>query len=167
MIDPDGFRPNVGIILSNIEGRLLWARRVGQDAWQFPQGGMRSYETPTEAMYRELAEEVGLQPEQVDVIGETRGWLRYRLPRQYMRHSSRPLCVGQKQVWFLLRILCDDQDVCLDQSEKPEFDHWCWVDYWHPLKEVVSFKRNVYRQALNEQAPLLFPEGVPASMKET
>jgi putative (di)nucleoside polyphosphate hydrolase len=167
VIDPDGFRPNVGIILSNIEGRLLWARRIGQDAWQFPQGGMRSDETPTEAMYRELAEEVGLQPEQVDVIGETRGWLRYRLPRQYMRHSSRPLCVGQKQVWFLLRILCDDQDVCLDQSEKPEFDHWCWVDYWHPLKEVVSFKRNVYRQALNELAPLLFPEGVPASMKET
>jgi putative (di)nucleoside polyphosphate hydrolase len=165
VIDPDGFRPNVGIILSNIEGRLLWARRIGQDAWQFPQGGMRSDETPTEAMYRELAEEVGLQPEQVDVIGETRGWLRYRLPRQYMRHSSRPLCVGQKQVWFLLRILCDDQDVCLDQTEKPEFDHWCWVDYWHPLKEVVSFKRNVYRQALNELVPLLFPEGVPASMK--
>jgi len=167
VIDPDGFRPNVGIILSNPKGRLLWARRVGQDAWQFPQGGMRSDETPTEAMYRELAEEIGLLPEQVELIGATRGWLRYRLPRQYMRQSSRPLCVGQKQVWFLLRMLCEDQDVCLDQTENPEFDHWCWVDYWHPLKAVVSFKRNVYRQALNELAPLLFPEGVPASMNKT
>lgn len=162
MIDPDGFRPNVGIILSNLQGRLLWARRIGQDAWQFPQGGMRSTETPAEAMYRELAEEVGLGPEQVELIGATRGWLRYHLPKQYLRHSCQPLCIGQKQVWFLLRILCEDQAVTLDRSDKPEFDDWCWVDYWHPLKEVVSFKRNVYRQALNELAPLLFPEGVPA-----
>ena len=144
----------------------MWARRIGQDAWQFPQGGMRTDETPTEAMYRELAEEVGLQPEQVDVMGETRGWLRYRLPRQYLRYSRRPLCVGQKQVWFLLRLLCEDRDVCLDQSEKPEFDHWRWVDYWYPLEKVVSFKRDVYRRALSELAPLLFPEGIPARMKE-
>lgn len=161
MIDPDGFRPNVGIILSNGNGHLLWARRIGQDAWQFPQGGMRSDETPAEAMYRELQEEVGLQADQVELIGATRGWLRYRLPSRFIRRSSRPLCVGQKQVWFLLRMLCSDRDVCLDQSAKPEFDQWCWVDYWHPLQEVVAFKRNVYRKALNELAPLLFPGGVP------
>ena len=161
MIDPDGFRPNVGIILSNPQGQLLWARRVGQDAWQFPQGGMRSDETPDEAMYRELSEEVGLQREHVELIGATRGWLRYRLPRQYIRRASRPGCIGQKQVWFLLRMLCPDKTVSLDQCDKPEFDHWCWVDYWHPLNEVVAFKRNVYRQALDELAPLLFPDGVP------
>ncbi|HSG10577.1 MAG TPA: RNA pyrophosphohydrolase [Gammaproteobacteria bacterium] len=161
MIDPDGFRPNVGIILSNSDGQLLWARRIGQDAWQFPQGGMRSDETPAEAMYRELAEEVGLHPEHVEVIGATRGWLRYRLPRQYVRRTSRPVCIGQKQVWFALRILCADKAVRLDRTANPEFDNWRWVDYWHPLKEVVSFKRNVYRKALNELAPLLFPEGVP------
>lgn len=163
MIDPDGFRPNVGIILSNCEGRLLWARRVGQDAWQFPQGGMRSDETPSEAMYRELAEEVGLSPEHVELMGATRGWLRYRLPRQYIRRASRPLCIGQKQVWFLLRILCADTEVCLDSTVKPEFDNWRWVDYWRPLDEVVSFKRNVYKKALHELAPLLFPDGVPGS----
>ncbi len=162
MIDPDGFRPNVGIILSNPGGQLLWARRVGQDAWQFPQGGMRSDETPAEAMYRELGEEVGLLPEHVEVIGATRGWLRYRLPRQYVRRHSNPVCIGQKQVWFLLRILCNDQAVRLDHSERPEFDRWRWVDYWHPLKEVVAFKRKVYRQALKELAPLIFPDGVPA-----
>jgi putative (di)nucleoside polyphosphate hydrolase len=161
VIDPDGFRPNVGIILSNRKGQLLWARRVGQDAWQFPQGGMRSDETPAEAMYRELTEEVGLRPEQVEVIGSTRGWLRYRLPRQYIRHGTTPLCIGQKQVWFLLRMLCPDRNVCLSKSERPEFDRWCWVDYWYPLRNVVSFKRKVYRQALNELAPLLFPDGTP------
>ncbi len=161
MIDPDGFRPNVGIILSNDSGQLLWARRIGQDAWQFPQGGMRSDETPAEAMYRELREEVGLAPDHVELIGATRGWLRYRLPRQFIRRGSHPLCIGQKQVWFLLRILCDDGEVRLDHSEQPEFDSWRWVDYWHPLQEVVAFKRKVYRQALSELAPLLFPDGAP------
>lgn len=162
MIDPDGFRPNVGIILSNRTGQLLWARRTGQEAWQFPQGGMRTDETPAEAMYRELGEEIGLAPDDVEIIGSTRGWLRYRLPRQYIRRTSRPLCIGQKQVWFLLRILCPDRTVCLDRSERPEFDRWRWVDYWHPLSEVVAFKRKVYRQALSELAPLLFPDGVPS-----
>ena len=166
MIDPDGFRPNVGIILSNPQGQLLWARRIGQNAWQFPQGGMRSDETPDEAMYRELLEEVGLQPEHVEVIGATRGWLRYRLPRQYVRRSSRPVCIGQNQVWFMLRMLCPYKTITLDSSDKPEFDHWRWVDYWHPLSEVVAFKRNVYRQALDELAPLLFPDGVPEFAKK-
>jgi putative (di)nucleoside polyphosphate hydrolase len=147
--------------LSNPQGQLLWARRIGQDAWQFPQGGMRSDETPAEAMYRELAEEVGLHPEHVELMGATRGWLRYRLPRQFIRRKSRPVCIGQKQVWFMLRMLCADRDVCLDQTENPEFDRWRWVDYWRPLDEVVAFKRNVYKKALRELAPLLFPEGVP------
>jgi putative (di)nucleoside polyphosphate hydrolase len=161
VIDPDGFRPNVGIILSNCSGKLLWARRIGQDAWQFPQGGMRSDETPAEAMYRELREEVGLVPDDVELIGATRGWLRYRLPRQFIRRGSHPLCIGQKQVWFLLRILCADTTVRLDRCAQPEFDSWRWVDYWHPLQEVVAFKRKVYHQALQELAPLLFPDGAP------
>jgi putative (di)nucleoside polyphosphate hydrolase len=127
---------------------------------------MRSDETPNEAMYRELSEEVGLQREHVEVIGATRGWLRYRLPRQYIRRSSRPVCIGQKQVWFMLRMLCPDKMVSLDLCDKPEFDHWRWVDYWHPLSEVVAFKRNVYRQALDELAPLLFPDGVPKIAKK-
>jgi len=124
---------------------------------------MRSDETPAEAMYRELAEEVGLRPQHVEVMGATRGWLRYRLPRQFIRRKSRPVCVGQKQVWFMLRMLCKDQAVCLDQTDSPEFDRWRWVDYWHPLNEVVAFKRNVYKKALHELAPLLFPGGAPQS----
>ncbi len=161
MIDPDGYRPNVGIILSNREGRLLWARRIGQDAWQFPQGGIRSDETPEEALYRELQEEVGLRADDVKVIGATRGWLRYRLPDRYVRRNARPVCIGQKQVWFLLQLVGSEEAVRLDATDHPEFDRWRWVSYWQPLREVVAFKRGVYRRALRELAPLLFPEGVP------
>lgn len=157
VIDSEGYRANVGIILTNQDGRLLWARRIHQEAWQFPQGGIRERETPKQAMYRELGEEIGLEPGHVQVLGSTRGWLRYRLPKRYIRHSQEPLCIGQKQIWFMLRLVGDEQHVRLDLSDKPEFDSWRWVDYWYPLSEVVSFKRKVYQKALNELAPLLLP----------
>jgi len=158
VIDKSGFRSNVGIILTNQEGRLLWARRIRQEAWQFPQGGIRKSETPRQAMFRELEEEVGLEPKHVRVLGSTRGWLRYRLPEKYIRRSQQPLCIGQKQVWFMLRLISEERYVRLDLSSKPEFDNWRWVDYWQPLDEVVSFKRHVYKKALHELAPLVFPD---------
>lgn len=161
MIDQDGFRPNVGIILSNDQRRLFWGRRVGQNAWQFPQGGIKSDETPLEAMYRELEEEVGLLPDQVEVLGSTKGWLRYRLPKRFIRRHCGPVCIGQKQVWFMLQVRCHEGDFCLDRSEKPEFDAWRWVRYWHPVEEVVYFKRRVYERALQELEPLIYPEGAP------
>lgn len=158
MIDSEGYRANVGIILSNDARRLFWAKRIGQRSWQFPQGGIRWDETPEEAMFRELTEEIGLRPCHVEIIGCTKGWLRYRLPKRLIRHHSRPLCIGQKQVWFLLRMVGSESDVRLDLSQRPEFDHWRWVDYWYPLKAVVPFKRQVYLRALRELAPLLFPD---------
>ncbi|MCZ6830056.1 MAG: RNA pyrophosphohydrolase, partial [Gammaproteobacteria bacterium] len=147
-----GFRPNVGIILANAGGQLLWARRFGQDAWQFPQGGISAGESPEQAMYRELKEEVGLEPDAVAVTACTRGWLRYRLPSRYIRKSQHPVCIGQKQKWFLLRLLAEDSAVKVDANPKPEFDHWRWVSYWYPLSQVISFKREVYRSALKELA---------------
>ena len=156
MIDSDGYRPNVGIILSNPEGQVFWARRVGQDAWQFPQGGIRHHETPDQAMYRELFEETGLRPEHVEILGQTQSWLRYRLPRHMVRKHSRPVCIGQKQIWFVLRLTGTESDFNLDTMDKPEFDSWCWVDYWRPMTEVVFFKRNVYEKALRELEPMLF-----------
>ena len=150
----------MGIILTNPGGQLLWARRIHQDAWQFPQGGIRAKETPEQAMYRELNEEIGLQPDHVDVLGATRGWLRYRLPERYVRRHQKPVCIGQKQVWYMLRLVGEERFVRLDLSDTPEFDNWRWVDYWQPLQEVVPFKRTVYKKALNELAPLVFPDGV-------
>jgi len=157
VIDVEGYRANVGIILRNADGKLLWARRIGQDAWQFPQGGIREDETPEEAMYRELFEEIGLDSDDVDVVGRTRDWLRYRLPRRHLRHYSKPLCIGQKQVWFLLNLVAAESKVRFDATDEPEFDYWRWVDYWRPLDEVVPFKRKVYELALSEFAPLVFP----------
>lgn len=151
MIDNDGFRPNVGIMLTNDRGQLLWARRVGgQDAWQFPQGGINADETPEQALYRELHEEIGLHREDVEILACTRGWLRYRLPSRLVRHNSQPLCVGQKQKWFLLRLRTDDSRICLENGGRAEFDDWRWVSYWYPLSKVVAFKRDVYRRALKE-----------------
>ena len=154
MIDADGFRHNVGIVLSSGEGRVLWARRVASNIWQFPQGGIHEHETPEQAMFRELREEVGLTPDHVVILASTPHWLRYRLPARMIRHHQQPVCIGQKQRWFLLRMKGADQDVCLTVSDTPEFDRWRWVNYWHPLKEVAPFKRRVYARALGLFAPL-------------
>jgi putative (di)nucleoside polyphosphate hydrolase len=155
VIDAEGFRPNVGIILVNSLGQVLWARRVGQDAWQFPQGGIQQDESPEQAMYRELEEEIGLLSTDVELLAVTRGWLKYRLPRRMIRRHSLPMCVGQKQKWYLLRMLSHDSAVKIDQTDKPEFDGWQWVSYWYPLGQVVSFKREVYRKAMKELSPKL------------
>ncbi len=154
MIDEDGYRPNVGIIVANEAGQVLWARRVGQDAWQFPQGGIKSHESPEDALYRELDEEIGLAATDVQIVGCTRGWLRYKLPRRLLR-SNNSSFVGQKQKWFLLKMLAADDEVSFDHSDSPEFDLWQWVSYWYPLGQVVNFKQDVYRRALKELAPYL------------
>ncbi|AZZ94411.1 RNA pyrophosphohydrolase [Hahella sp. KA22] len=156
MIDAEGYRPNVGIILCNPRGEVFWARRIGQDSWQFPQGGIKKDESPEEALFRELKEEVGLPPEAVEIVAGTRGWLRYRLPKKMIRYDSHPVCVGQKQKWFMLQLLADESEICTSYTDKPEFDGWRWVSYWYPLGQVVSFKREVYRRAMREFAPVLF-----------
>jgi len=149
----------VGIILCNDDGDVFWARRTGEDAWQFPQGGIRRHETPEQALYRELAEEVGLGPEHVEVIGRTESWLRYRIPKRYRRHHTqhRPRCIGQKQLWYLLKLTGQEQAVCLDTTDKPEFDSWCWINCWETVDLVIPFKRIVYRRALEQLIPLIKP----------
>jgi|TARA_B110000503_G_scaffold40780_1_gene67014 putative (di)nucleoside polyphosphate hydrolase len=154
VIDQDGFRPNVGIIISDDMGRLLWAKRIGQEAWQFPQGGIDAEEPLETALYRELFEEVGLEAQDVDILACTQQWLRYRLPQSMQRKNSNPYFVGQKQKWFLLKLLSNENKISLDQTSQPEFDRWAWVNYWYPINQIVEFKRNVYRQVLKEFSPL-------------
>lgn len=154
MIDGDGYRPNVGIIIANDKGQVLWARRVGQDAWQFPQGGIDPKESVEEALYRELKEETGLDPESIEIVGSTRGWLRYKLPKRMLRQNTSSF-IGQKQRWYLLKMLAEDEAVSFTHADTPEFDHWRWVSYWYPLGQVVSFKQEVYRKAMKELAPYI------------
>jgi putative (di)nucleoside polyphosphate hydrolase len=156
-IDKDGFRANVGIVLMRAPGELFLGGRLGGRGWQFPQGGINRGERVEAALFRELREEIGLQPSDVEVLGSTRGWLRYRLPRQYVRDR----CIGQRQRWFLLKLISDESALRFDASDQPEFDRWRWADFWTPVREVVYFKRRVYIRALHELGMLIYPQGLP------
>jgi len=150
MLDREGFRPNVGIILLNQRNQVFWGKRIRSHSWQFPQGGIDRGETPEQAMYRELHEEVGLMPEHVSIVARTRDWLRYEVPDRFIRRDARGHYKGQKQIWYLLRLTTGDWQLNLRATSHPEFDAWRWHDYWVPLDVVVEFKRGVYELALTE-----------------
>ena len=155
MLDRDGFRPNVGIVLLNQKNQVFWGKRLRTHSWQFPQGGIDRGETPEQAMFRELHEEVGLHPQHVAIVARTRDWLRYEVPDRYIRRDARGHYKGQKQIWFLLQLTGHDWDLDLRATDHPEFDAWRWNDYWVPLEAVVEFKRGVYEMALTELARYL------------
>ena len=155
MLDRDGFRPNVGIILLNQKNQVFWGKRIRTHSWQFPQGGIDHGESPEQAMYRELHEEIGLKPEHVNLVARTRDWLRYEVPDRFIRREARGHYKGQKQIWYLLRLCSGDWNLNLRASSHPEFDAWRWNDYWVPLDVVVEFKRGVYEMALTELARYL------------
>jgi NTP pyrophosphohydrolases including oxidative damage repair enzymes len=97
MIDSKGYRPNVGIILCNDQGRVFWAKRKGVNSWQFPQGGIDCNEDPEAAMYRELWEETGLKNEHVQLLGRTRYWLRYKLPENTFEKTPYPYVLAKSK----------------------------------------------------------------------
>ena len=150
MLDRDGFRPNVGIILLNQRNQVFWGKRLRTHSWQFPQGGIDRGETPEQAMFRELHEEVGLHPEHVRIVARTRDWLRYEVPDRFIRRDARGFYKGQKQIWYLLQLIGHDWDLNLRATDHPEFDAWRWNQFWVPLDVVVEFKRGVYEMALTE-----------------
>ena len=148
MIDSRGYRAGIVIVIFNQQRKLFWAKRIGQDAWQYPQGGIDEGETPEDALFRELKEEVGLNPDDVKIVTVTRQWLYYKLPKHLIRYHSKPRCIGQKQKWFLLKFVGDEKNINFNHTDKPEFDDWAWVNYWQPMKEVIDFKKNVYQKAM-------------------
>ena len=156
MIDSDGYRANVGIVITNDKKQILLAKRFKQNGWQLPQGGIDEDETELDALYRELQEEVGLDPSHVTLIAKTPKWLRYELPDEHVRRTQKPMCIGQKQVWYLLKLDSSDDEISLDLHDDVEFDDWKWVDYWSPVDEVINFKRDVYEDMLKALAPILF-----------
>jgi len=165
MLDRDGYRPNVGIVIVNSRNEVFWGKRIREHSWQFPQGGIKQGESPEQAMFRELYEEVGLRPEHVQVITRTREWLRYDVPKHWVKREWRSTYRGQKQIWYLLRLLGRDTDISLRASGHPEFDAWRWTDFWVPLESVIEFKRGVYKSALNELADILFQGDIRARPK--
>ncbi len=150
MLDKNGYRLNVGMVICNGEGKVFWGKRYRASGWQFPQGGLHDYETLQEAMFRELREEVGLKKSDIEILGRSRHWVRYLLPNHLRRKHQHPFCIGQKQHWFLLRLKTDDTAFNLKTEAHQEFESWKWVDYWYPLKEVVYFKKRVYTKVLKE-----------------
>ena len=153
MIDALVYRKNIGIILYNDKKQLLMFKRINSDAWQFPQGGIKKNETFRDAMFRELREETGLSAHDVILIGRTRKWISYKLPKKFQRMSDGKICVGQKQIWFLLKMTNKDEKINFTHSVKPEFDKWRWVNMSQPPNIVIYFKKKVYKLALKELMP--------------
>ncbi len=151
MLDNNGYRLNVGIILLNHANQVFWGKRKNEDSWQFPQGGVLNYEKLEEAMYRELYEEVGLIHKHVDIIARTKDWLFYDVPNSHKKLTFK----GQKQIWYLLRFIGEDSDINIKSHKEQEFDAWRWVNYWQCIDEVIYFKYAVYHAALTYLAKFI------------
>lgn len=163
MIDEKGFRQGVAMIIVDERNRIFWARRLRRNGWQFPQGGLEDGEKPIDAMYRELYEEVGLKASDFEIVAESKRWLYYYLPKNLIRENDKPVCIGQRQKWYLLRVNSRNTHFRFDLCQKPEFEGFRWVNYWFPLKQVIFFKKRLYKRALREFAPILFREKVDES----
>ena len=152
-IKEKGYRLNVGIIVANSDGRLLYCKRKNSNNWQFPQGGIDKNEDTFLAAVRELYEEVGIAENKIKLIKESDSWYKYDLPRKYKRNSFLwKDFKGQKQKWFLFKLI-EETKIDLNNEKNPEFDQFNWVEYWKPLDEVVEFKREIYEKVLTELEP--------------
>ena len=152
------YRQCVGITLINADGLVFVGHRIQSEErihWQMPQGGIDPGETPSQAAMRELAEEVGTA--RAAIIGETKDWLTYELPRPLVGRVLKGRFRGQKQKWFALRFEGTDADINLSAHQPPEFDDWKWVPLTEVVELIIPFKRHVYEQVVKEFAPLAVP----------
>lgn len=152
MTDNNGYRLGVGMVVVNNDGRVFAGKRTGVNArmvswflkkpWQMPQGGIEEGEDPLEAAKRELLEELGIDENNIEVLGETEDWLDYVVPHGLRRKGG--AFVGQRQKWFLMKFKGDDSDINLKYSEHSEFDMWRWMSVGNIIRLSVHFKRNLY-----------------------
>tara|TARA_B100001287_G_C22644700_1_gene512056 strand:- start:844 stop:1308 length:465 start_codon:yes stop_codon:yes gene_type:complete len=154
MIDENGFRLNVGIILTNYNQRVFFGKRINKNVWQFPQGGLKNNESHVNGMFRELKEEIGLTRDDVIIIGKTTKWLSYEIPKSYLKGTSN--YKGQKQIWFLLKFIKEDIAIDLNTTTKPEFDQWTWIKYEDAIKKTAKFKSFVYKKAYSELSSFFY-----------
>ncbi len=140
------YRPCVGIMLLNPEGLVLVAERNdAPGAWQMPQGGIDPEETPAEAAFRELQEEIGTDA--AEIMAESPDWVTYDLPPHLVGKVWKGRYRGQRQKWFLMRFIGQDSDIRLD-TEHPEFMAWRWAPAAQLPDLIVPFKRAVYEQVV-------------------
>lgn len=157
------YRLGVGIMLLNARGEVFVGRRIrgADDAWQMPQGGIEPGEPPRAAALRELREEIGT--DNVEVLAESRGWLRYELPAELVGQAWDGRWQGQQHKWFAMRFLGSDADVNL-ATEHPEFSAWRWVPADALSGLIVAFKRQVYVEVLRQFRDLRTPDGQQEGM---
>lgn len=147
--DPKQYRPNVGLALFHRQGLVFLGKRAGADGpyqWQMPQGGVDRGETPVDAAYRELEEEIGVRPEHAELLEETGDWLYYDFPidvRTKMKPRGRYR--GQRQKWYAFRFRGRDADIRLD-THTPEFSDWRWAPLESAPGLVIPFKRATYEE---------------------
>lgn len=143
------YRDNVGAVLFNAAGKVLVARRADMPqaeaaagAWQLPQGGLDAGEDPAEAVFREMAEEIGTR--NAAILAEHPDWLHYDLPAHLVGKALGGKYRGQRQKWFALRFLGDEAEIRLDLDPHPEFDAWRWAELAELPAMAVAFKRDIY-----------------------
>lgn len=150
------YRPGVGIMLINHDGRIFVARRIDMpsEAWQMPQGGIDEGEDPATALFREMREEIGT--DKAEVLAESDDWYRYDLPEGLRDRLWGGRYVGQRQKWYALRYLGSDTDINI-ATEHPEFMDWKWAPSATVPSLIVPFKRALYQQVLDEMLAKIPP----------
>ena len=151
-----GYRPCVGVMLVNMDGRVFVGQRIDSqvEAWQMPQGGIDPGEEEKEAAFRELGEETGISPDHVEIIAKARDEHLYDLPPELVGKLWGGKFRGQRQTWFLARFLGSDSDIDI-ATPHPEFSQWKWIDPEALPDVIVPFKRKLYRDILQEFKALI------------